>query len=287
MNHRSKFIEKRASRVTSWDAALLDEELLNILRSQVQAALKYFPPWIVNRLESKTNIILNLIIWKMSVLQSQSTFGQQMLGLKYSQETFSVHKGYALLILQMFDDFWKLNLEQISNHSPLVKQYAHWVDVTMDLIKLTNFLVFLRNGDHPTLTERLLGLKIVSVARSPRMIGYNYMTRELLWHGFIEMLGFALPLVNYQYFRKKFLQVISKPSMSATESVSFSIRSQCSFCNETPILPVHIGCSHAFCYYCLESNRMIDMKYECPVCFHSRESATRVTSKDSISEGVS
>lgn len=67
-----------------------------------------------------------------------------------------------------------------------------------------------------------------------------------------EMLGFALPLVNYQYFRKKFLQVISKPSMSATESVSFSTKSQCSFCNETPILPVHIGCSHAFCYYCLE-----------------------------------
>lgn len=72
-----------------------------------------------------------------------------------------------------------------SYFSSQVKQYAHWVDVTMDLIKLTNFLVFLRNGDHPTLTERLLGLKIVSVARSPRMIGYNYMTRELLWHGFI------------------------------------------------------------------------------------------------------
>nr|XP_018917498.1 PREDICTED: peroxisome biogenesis factor 2-like [Bemisia tabaci] len=283
----SKFIEKRASRVTSWDAFLLDEELLNILKSQVQAALKYFPPWIVDRLETKTNIILNLIIWKMSVLQSQSTFGQQMLSLKYSQGTFSTHKGYALLILQMLNDFWRLKIERISNHFPHVKQFVHWVDVTMDVLRLTNFLVFLRNGDYPTLTNRLLGLKIVSVARSPRMIGYNYMTRELLWHGFIEMLGFALPLINYQYFRKKLLQVISKPSTSTRESASFSTRSKCAFCNETPILPVHINCSHIFCYYCLESNRMIDMKYECPVCFRSQESATRVTSEDSKTDGIS
>jgi peroxin-2 len=55
------------------------------------------------------------------------------------------------------------------------------------MASLANLLVFLSEGKHPTLVDRILGLKPVSVAPSgqDRTVGYSYMTRELLWHGFI------------------------------------------------------------------------------------------------------
>jgi hypothetical protein len=55
------------------------------------------------------------------------------------------------------------------------------------MASLVNLLAFLPEGKHPTLVDRVLGLQPVSVAPSDRgrAVGYSYMTRELLWHGFI------------------------------------------------------------------------------------------------------
>jgi hypothetical protein len=55
------------------------------------------------------------------------------------------------------------------------------------LANLVNLLVFLTEGKHPTLVDRILGLQPISVAPpgQDRIVGYSYMTRELLWHGMI------------------------------------------------------------------------------------------------------
>lgn len=55
------------------------------------------------------------------------------------------------------------------------------IDV-LKVVSFLNFLLFLKQGKYPTLTERLLSLSQESTRK--RNIEYTYMTRELLWHGF-------------------------------------------------------------------------------------------------------
>jgi len=68
-----------------------------------------------------------------------------------------------------------------------IKLIFHWTEITIQLASLVNLLVFLTEGKHPTLVDRILGLQPVSVALpgQDRTVGYSYMTRELLWHGLI------------------------------------------------------------------------------------------------------
>ena len=62
-----------------------------------------------------------------------------------------------------------------------------WADTGIQIASLVNLLIFLTEGKHPTLVDRVLGLQPVSIAPAgqARTVGYSYMTRELLWHGFI------------------------------------------------------------------------------------------------------
>lgn len=38
---------------------------------------------------------------------------------------------------------------------------------------------------YPTLADRFLGIKYAPIKNLNRNVGYSYMTRELLWHGFM------------------------------------------------------------------------------------------------------
>jgi hypothetical protein len=68
-----------------------------------------------------------------------------------------------------------------------IKLLFHWADMIFQLANFVNLLVFLTEGKHPTLVDRILGLEPVSVAPpgQDRTVGYSCMTRELLWHGLI------------------------------------------------------------------------------------------------------
>jgi hypothetical protein len=81
--------------------------------------------------------------------------------------------------LIMFNYIWFYDFQ--------IKLLFHWADTTFQLASLVNLLVFLTEGKHPTLVDRIVGLQPVSVAPpgQDRAVGYSYMTRELLWHGLI------------------------------------------------------------------------------------------------------
>lgn len=75
-----------------------------------------------------------------------------------------------------------------------------WLDTAVRIASIANFIIFLQSGVYPTLADRLIGLRPVSVSSSGRVVGYSYMTRELLWHGFI---------VSYScYFHKFYLDSV-------------------------------------------------------------------------------
>lgn len=60
-----------------------------------------------------------------------------------------------------------------------------WLEVSLQVANITNLLIFLHKGRYPTLTDRLVNLQPVSAVNQSRVVGYSYITRELLWHGIL------------------------------------------------------------------------------------------------------
>ncbi|KAK2161299.1 hypothetical protein LSH36_119g08041 [Paralvinella palmiformis] len=160
-----------------------------------------------------------------------------------------------------------------------------WLLRAWKVAALVNFLVFLTRGHYLYLMERLLGIR--SVFPSPqgvRQIGFEYMDRELLWHGFAvskslstEFLFFILPLINFNKV-KNFLTRHLLPSSNVKSSSTRTDLDykECAVCGLWPYNPQEIGCRHIFCYYCIKSNYAADGAYCCPVCGQNVPSAEHI-----------
>ncbi|XP_039277202.1 peroxisome biogenesis factor 2 isoform X2 [Nilaparvata lugens] len=146
------------------------------------------------------------------------------------------------------------------------------METVICMASFLNLIVFLREGRYPTLIDRILGLEPAVGSSQSRSIGYRYMTRELLWHGFMELITFTLPLVNFRYFKRKLISLIytDKNSMKSCRfdgsRFELTLKTRCAICQQVPIRPHHISCRHVFCYYCIQSNFCADQNFECPEC---------------------
>lgn len=142
-----------------------------------------------------------------------------------------------------------------------VKSNIDKLDLIVKAFHTINLLIFLRQGVYPTLVDRLLRIKYAPIQNLNRSVGYSYMTRELLWHGFMELLVYTLPLINYQALKRRFLNMISKKtSKTKTEQyVVLNARTTCVVCQESPIMPCRISlyCPHVSCYYCIKVSYII------------------------------
>lgn len=73
-----------------------------------------------------------------------------------------------------------------------------------------------------------------------------------------ELLGFTLPLINYHYVKRKFRSAVDFVSGVKSTAIDdnqipvLTLSTVCSYCDERPTLPYHIGCAHVFCYYCVK-----------------------------------
>jgi peroxin-2 len=276
--------ESYVPRVTQFDAVELDDEIHKILKNQIGNVTKYMTVGFLGRWEPEVDALLRLIIWKFSVNKEYSTFGQQLLSIKYGGE-FNKNKAYLFALLTVGSKYLKRRSHEIATAarnptvSEKIKLIFHWADITIQLASLVNLLVFLTEGKHPTLVDRILGLQPVSVAcpGQDRTVGYSYMTRELLWHGLIELFVFAVPLVNYHALKRRITNVFSRQRRDAgNRDVVFTADSKCAECSEKLVLPHHMGCGHIFCFYCIKANHLADEKYECPLCGFSSGDATSI-----------
>ncbi|KAH3818170.1 hypothetical protein DPMN_119766 [Dreissena polymorpha] len=213
----------------------------------------------------------------------ESTLGQAMLSLKYRNERFPAATSpdwisrrqkilYACLLIgcpwlrdRSHDLVRLLRLDKWRDN---VQQVIKWVETGFKLATLANFLVFLRQGSYMSVLERLLGIRSVfPQQQGMRQVTFEYMTRELLWHGFSEFLFFILPLVNFQKVKNFVLQKIlpsaSKSALSHNAPRDFT---SCAVCGDWPIRAQEIGCHHVFCYFCIHSNYKADPGFACPLC---------------------
>lgn len=253
-------------RVTQMNAVYFDKEVYNLFQKHIQDGMKFLPPTFATKFDKEMYLLLRLAIINYSIMKHDSTFGQKLLSIKYGNITET--KKYLILLASCFDYirerflFW--NPGSPCNNTVAALRYV------LNVLSLVNISIFLRTGQKPLLIERILGLsQIYTSDNVQRQFETKYMTREILWNGFIEILVYILPLINYHKIVRTVRHINplhSKPIPTLVVNRKFDFSTKCTYCSLNPILPHHMGCAHIFCYSCLKGNQMADSKYECPKC---------------------
>ncbi|XP_012533384.1 peroxisome biogenesis factor 2 isoform X2 [Monomorium pharaonis] len=258
------------SRINQIDAAQLDTEIYKVLRSQAKEIASYTAPGKIDKWQAEVDAVLKFFIWKYSLQRGSSTFGQRLLNLHYAN--LDHRKAVLYLILNVLPQYLsdKLANENLSERgaiAQMLKSLVDWTTNAVSLLELVNLLVFLHRGIQPRVIELLLGLSSQSITtHRPRIIGYSYMTRELLWHGLMELFTIGIPMINLHYLKHMVMRLWRRAEPSCGLFPVMNAATRCAYCNEDLILPSHAGCEHLFCYYCLQAHFTAMSVFQCPIC---------------------
>ncbi|NXR07768.1 PEX2 factor, partial [Semnornis frantzii] len=268
-------------RISQLDALELNKALEQLVWTQFTSCFSGFKPGVLAHLEPEIKAFLWLLLWRFTVYSKNATVGQAILNIQYKNNFSQTEKYQALskqqklwyLVLTVGGRWLEERCYDLFSSRPLqslckVKSLISFATGLVKLCGLLNFLVFLQQGRFATLTERILGIRAVfGRPQGIRQLGFDYMNRELLWHGFAEFLIYLLPFINLQKIKLKIsswcLPVAGLPS---SDQAAAARCKECSLCGEWPSLPHTIGCSHVFCYYCVKSNYLHDLDFTCPKC---------------------
>lgn len=261
------------SRINQIDAAQLDIEIYKVLKDQTKEIVRYSSPSTIDKWQAEIDMLLKFFIWKFSLQQGTSTLGQRLLNLHYANIT--QRKAALYLILSILPQYLRDRLadKNLSVHGIIACRLKTLVDRTSDVINLlefVNLLFFLHRGIQSRVIEFLLGLSTQSITtHKPRNIGYSYMTRELLWHGLMELFTVGIPMINFHYLKHAMMRLLRHKWRGEPDKRSLPVMNastNCAYCEDNPILPSHAGCEHIFCYYCLKAHFTAMNTFLCPKC---------------------
>lgn len=281
-------------RINQLDALELDSALEQLLWTQFSQCFQNCRPGLLTPLEPELRALLQVLLWRFTLYSRSATVGQSLLSLRYHNNLSSFARyrtltrrqkvGIALLTAgarwlheRSHSLLLCLGLSAAGpvpeGDSSLLKQTLcnclKLVSSVAQLASLINFLVFLKKGHHPVLAERLVGARAVfSKPNVVRDLTYQYMNRELLWHGFSEFLIFLLPLVNTRKLKATVSSIVFGGGRADREGAmeGQGVFKECGLCGEWPTMPHTAGCQHVFCYYCIKSHSIAESGLTCPKC---------------------
>lgn len=271
----------RVLRISQLDALELNKALEQLVWAQFTQCFHGFKPGLFARFEPEVKAFLWLFLWRFTIYSKNATVGQSVLNIRYRNDCCSnpryqppsTSQKVWFAICTVGGRWLEERCYDVlrSHHFAAFGKAKQCVNFVVGLLKLgglMNFLVFLQRGKFATLTERLLGMRSVFCKpQGARDVGFEYMNRELLWHGFAEFLIFLLPLINIQKLKARFSRWRSPlPGGPNSDSAVAARGTQCSLCGEWPTMPHTVGCEHVFCYYCVKSSFLFDMSFTCPAC---------------------
>nr|XP_027238617.1 peroxisome biogenesis factor 2-like [Penaeus vannamei] len=276
-------------RISQLDSILLTDEAYSLIKSQVLTCVKYVGQNYLTRLEPEIEAGLRYILLRYTVQKARRSVGQQLLQIRY-EDSVSLTRLRNYVYLLVFGRWVRQRAGDLAagifkkeGARVLASQCVNLLEILYKVAEVLNLLVFLHQGVYPSVVERVLRLKPVSSnVRNVRTISYVYFTRELLWHGFAELIAFALPFINLQYFHNVVRKMLpssvddDEDGNEEQQEISFNHQTTCVVCNSPPILPHSFGCQHLACYYCIHSSYASDPSFSCPLCDHTIESKVQI-----------
>ncbi|CAL1700537.1 unnamed protein product [Somion occarium] len=211
----------RVIRVGQLDAELLDQELVQLLQEPVGKALNLIRSAFTSQYQPELTLLIQLILYKFSVWNSGASYGARLQGLKYASSDATTRSGLPLRTLLIHGTLTtlvpyihtRIRAHALSNAWPEAPSHDRrrraWEFLTKlesshGLLALVNFIAFLWNGRYRTLSDRILGLRLVPLQRlTKREVSYEFMNRQMVWHAFTEFLLFFLPLINTRAPRRR------------------------------------------------------------------------------------
>lgn len=226
-----------AFRVGQVDAELLDEELLELLKTQIGDALKYYGPHLRDEWSQEILLALRAVLFKLSIWDNDASYGASLQNLKYTDARKSGtalanptrwQKGFYGLFTVIgrygWDKWEGWLADQEGGYTAptarvqMLSRLTTFASTTHSTAAFASFLVFLVDGRYRTLTDRVIRLKLASpVNQVNREVSFEYLNRQLVWHAFTEFLLFLLPLVGITRWRK-WLDRVWKKAKSAVKS---------------------------------------------------------------------
>jgi len=266
-----------------------------LLKTQFAKIFTLFRPETVDRFSPEINAMLKFFIYWLSVYKVGYTYGELLQNLKYCNENERQKQHETSTIGPPISRFQKISFGVLSiggewlwqRLSRISIDYAWSEQPTEDwrnqlwqlmnqsetifkLLSLINFLTFLYNGKYRSIVERILSMRLIFYRPlMDRRVNFEYMNRQLVWHGFTEFLIFILPLINVDQLksfisRRILLAVRRNNNTNQQPNIPENI---CPICRSNPInTPYRANCRCIYCYYCIRSSLMADKNFQCLRC---------------------
>lgn len=253
------------------DAIYLNKDITRQIRENLLSNLQAISPILFAKIQPEVDLIVQSAIWLGSVGKHCSSFGQQLLVLSYDPQSLTITRLVLHFVLTVLPKYAKSNAEYRLASRDWVRKAIEWGENIALVLSILNFFRFLKSGRKPSLVDFMLGLDYISLrANQRREVGYKYLTRELIWGGFMELLGLLLPIINFHKIqrvcRKTFFGSTKNSTKGVLKAARLNLNTICVYCGERPTLPHHIGCGHIYCFYCIQANTLTDSRFCCTVC---------------------
>lgn len=239
---KSPFGTRPAFRVGQVDAELLDEELLDLLKTQAGEGLKLLGAHLKDDWGAEISAVLRAALWKLSIWDHGASYGASLQGLRYvdarsddtavQEATKWQRAAYGLITVggRYGWSRWEERLSSLENGydepSTMIQRLSRLTTLatnTHNIAAFFSFMIFLYNGRYRTLTDRILRLRLVpSTNQTNREVSFEYLNRQLVWHAFTEFLLFLLPLVGISRWRRWLARAWKNVSRTVTKLVSGS-----------------------------------------------------------------
>lgn len=281
-------------RINQLDALELDSALEQLLWTQFSQCFQNCRPGLLTPAEPELRALLQLLVWRFTLYSNSTTVGQSLLSLRYHNLLSSVaryrplshrqkwglallnvgarwfqERSHSLLLCLGLSTGGSVSEHDVSLITQGLRKCFNLVSSIAHIASLINFFVFLKKGQHPLLAERIVGAQAVfSKPNVVRDVTYQYMNRELLWHGFSEFLIFLLPLINTCQLKAIMSSFVFGERRTDTQAApeGQGLLKECGLCGEWPTMPHMVGCCHVFCYYCIKSHSIAEPYFTCPKC---------------------
>lgn len=296
-------------RVSQLDASILDTELVNLLKEQLVSVfqLKSNEKWSYNQNPEFYDLCLNLIVFRLTIWRTGTSYGLLLQNLKLSNykngRPISYFKKtilgglivgsylYNRLQSYMYSENNLADIEYDEQGSlQRIKRLlatkgvkvVSFLNDSLKIVNLLNFVLFILNGKFPSLVDRVLGITLTPIVNdllkyNGDNVNFEFQNRQLVWNVLTEFLVFILPVLQVNKIKKNLVKafgsITNKNPNTATTlptETSFSNLSvsQCAICYQKSNIetssnnsatvssclitnPFITNCGHVYCYVCI------------------------------------